>query len=92
MIVYVVMISGGEYEDKWEDISGVFSSKELALEKFEKLKKEYANINSDFYYWCEDWKRCEILKYEVDGNCKTEVEFYNVDEEWKEFDRSGVEK
>ena len=42
MNVYVTKMRGGEYEDRWETVTGIHSSEKKALEEFERCKEMYA--------------------------------------------------
>lgn len=47
--VYVVSEYGGEYEDKWEHVVGVFSTEDLAKEYVKECKKNKGLIPREIY-------------------------------------------
>lgn len=89
MSVFVLIISGGEYEERWREEVGVFSTKEKALEEFERLKEEYKDENGDFYYRCEEWHTTEICEYELDGEFQSQEFWVNDDGKWEIYKQKG---
>lgn len=90
MSVFVLIISGGEYEERWKEEVGVFSTKEKALEEFERLKEEYKDEDVDFYYryltfHCEEWHTTEICEYELDGEFQSQELWVNEDGKWEMY-------
>ena len=92
MSVFVLIISGGEYEDKWREEMGVFSTKEKALSEFERLKEKNKDKDEPFDKWnepFEEWHTTEICEYELDGEFKSQELWVNEDGKWEIYRKKG---
>lgn len=79
MSVFVLIISGGEYEERWREEIGVFSTKEKALAEFEQLKENHKDEDEHF----EEWYTTEICEYELDGEFQSQELWVNDDGKWE---------
>ena len=83
MPVFVLIISGGEYEERWREEMGVFSTKEKALSEFVRLKEK--DKDEPF----EEWHTTEICEYELDGEFKSQELWVNEDGKWEIYRKKG---